>query len=90
MIISLLLLLPVYLPLAWFDWHLFRHCYDRFDVLRQLLVLAVTACTVVIVHQQMQGMPGIWPAVLPPLAAYLVMLLAWLLALLWRQQQSRC
>jgi len=87
MSISLLLLLPVYLPLAWIDWHLFRHHYGGTDLLRQLLVVAVTACTVVIVHQQMQDMPGIWPAVLPPLAAYVVLLLAWLLALLWRRQR---
>ena len=89
MIISLLLLLPVYVPLAWIDWYLFRQHYGGFDLLRQLLVLAVTAISVLLVHGQMQDVAGIWSAVLPPLLGYVILLAGFFSGICWRTRRDR-
>ena len=83
MIISLLLLLPVYLPLAWIDWHLFRRCYGRSDVLAQLALLLLTVVVVAACHRLMQGDDSIWPYVLAPLLGYATMLLGFVVRLIW-------
>jgi len=89
MIISLLLLLPVYVPLAWIDWYLFRQHYGRFDLLRQLLIVAVVATTVLLVHEKMQDVAGIWSAVLPPLLGYVILLAGFFSSICWRTRRDR-